>query len=154
MLLWMLVDVWCWVSAPEPRRKRRKHRKGVGWPLGARLEFARWMVGHVPKARIALRVESSWAARDAVDADLGVALLPCALGDIKHAWRRIKLVPEVSAPLWILTHRDLRATARVRVLRDFLFEAIGGDRALYEGRAPQRGASARMTAISSAKSPA
>ena len=106
----------------------------VGFGPASGLAFARWKATHYPKARLALEVESSWVIRDAVDADLGVALVPCALGDTMPGWRRLKLVPEVAAPLWILTHRDLRATARVRVLRDFLFDAISRERALYEGR--------------------
>ena len=48
----------------------------------------------------------------------------------------------MSAPLWILTHRDLRATARVRVLREFLYEAIGAERAV-EGRGAKRVTSTR-----------
>jgi DNA-binding transcriptional LysR family regulator len=107
----------------------------VGWPSGSAMGFARWMQEHVPKARVALRVDNSWALRDAVDAHVGVALLPCVLGDARPGWRRVRLVPEVSVPLWILTHRDLRATARVRALRDTLWAAISADRALYEGTA-------------------
>lgn len=107
----------------------------VGWQAGSTMAFARWMAEHVPKARVVVRLDSSWALRDAVDADVGVALLPCPLGDAKPGWRRLKLVPDVRVPLWVLTHRDLRATARVRVLRDFLFDAISRERALYEGRA-------------------
>jgi DNA-binding transcriptional LysR family regulator len=92
------------------------------------------MARHVPKARVALRFENTWAVRDAVDAGVGVALLPCATGDARPGWRRVRLVPEVGAPLWILTHRDLRATARVRVLREVLWQSISAERALYEGR--------------------
>jgi DNA-binding transcriptional LysR family regulator len=109
----------------------------VGWPETSEMAFARWMRERQPKARIALRVDRSWAARDAVDAGVGVALLPCAIGDPRPGWRRLRLVPEVSAPLWILTHRDLRATARVRVLRDTLWEALSAERDLYEGRRPR-----------------
>jgi DNA-binding transcriptional LysR family regulator len=106
----------------------------VGWPETLAMAFPRWMQAHVPKTQVALRVDSSWAVRDAVDADVGVALLPCAIGDARSDWRRLRLVPEVRAPLWILTHRDLRATARVRVLRDTLWEALGEQRDLYEGK--------------------
>jgi DNA-binding transcriptional LysR family regulator len=106
----------------------------VGWPANSRMEFAQWLQANVPKARIALRLDGSWAVRDAVDADLGVTLFPCALGDVRRGWQRVRLVPEVSAPLWILTHKDLRATARVRALRDVLWEAITRDRDLYEGK--------------------
>ena len=110
----------------------------VGWPPSFTTAFARWMHEHVPEARLALRVESSWTARDAVHAGLGVALLPCAVGDAEPSWRRVRPVPEIGAPLWILTHRDLRSTARVRVLRDALAHAIGEKRALYEGKRPSK----------------
>lgn len=108
----------------------------IGWPLTSPMSFARWTREKVPNARIALRLDGSWAIRDAIDADMGVALLPCAVGDARPGWRRVRLVPEVSAPLWILTHRDLRATARVRVLRDTLWEALSEERPLYEGKRP------------------
>ena len=53
-------------------------------------------------------------------------------------WRRVTLVRDVSAPLWILTHKDLRTTARVRVVRDFVTEAVARHKSLIEGRKPQR----------------
>jgi DNA-binding transcriptional LysR family regulator len=78
-----------------------------------------------------------WTLPEAVDAGTGVALLPCALGDLRPGWRRVALVREVSAPLWILTHKDLRTTARVRVVRDYLTEAVTRHRGLIEGRKPR-----------------
>jgi DNA-binding transcriptional LysR family regulator len=106
----------------------------VGWEAGSRMAFAQWMDQHVPRARVAVRVSAGWALTDAVDAGFGVAIAPCALGEIRKAWKRIRLLPEIGAPMWILTHRDLRTTARVRVLRDFLAEAIAAKRHLIEGR--------------------
>jgi len=106
----------------------------VGWPTSDTTAFASWMLEHVPQARIALRVESMWAACEAVAAGLGVALLPCVVGDARPEWTRLRLCPEIGAPLWILTHRDLRTTAKVRTLRAALSEAIESERALYEGR--------------------
>jgi hypothetical protein len=47
--------------------------------------------------------------------------------------RRIRLIREGATPLWILTHKDLRTMARVRLLRDFLAQAIGKRRAVIEG---------------------
>jgi hypothetical protein len=73
------------------------------------------------------------AIREGVDADAGVAPPPCALGEIQRDWRRDRLVADVSAPLWILTHKDLRTTARVRVLRDHLPAAIVRKRAIVSG---------------------
>ncbi len=99
------------------------------------MAFARWMREKVPKARIALRVTEPWSLRDAVDAGFGVTVLPCLTGDGERSWRRVCLIPEIAPPLWILTHRDLRTTARVRVLRDALSEAILRRRGLLEGTA-------------------
>lgn len=110
----------------------------VDWERGSEMAFARWREQHHPKARVALRVDAGWAFREAIDAGVGVAIAPCALGETMPGWRRVRPVPEVSAPLWVLTHRDLRTTARVRVVRDFLVDALRSRRALIEGRTPAR----------------
>lgn len=118
----------------EGRATRQLERLSwVGWPEGSRWIFSEWMRKNVPQARVALRLQASWAVQDALNADVGVALLPCAIGDLQSGWQRLKLVPEVAAPLWILTHRDLRATARVRVLREVLWLELSAARALLEG---------------------
>lgn len=106
----------------------------IGWEQDSSMAFAQWMARHVPRARVALRVNAAWGLREAIDADAGVALIPCALGETRPDWRRLALVREMAAPLWILTHRDLRTTARVRVVRDALVDAIAERRALIEGR--------------------
>jgi DNA-binding transcriptional LysR family regulator len=106
----------------------------VGWEAESQMAFNQWMRRHVPKAHVALRLSNAWAIRDAVDADVGVAILPCALGAAYETWRRVKLVKDASAPLWILTHKDLRTTTRVRVVRDALAEAVVKKRAVIEGR--------------------
>jgi DNA-binding transcriptional LysR family regulator len=107
----------------------------VGWDADSTMLFEQWMRKHVPKARVGLRVSTAWALRDAVDAGMGVALFPCALGGKRPGWARVHSVRDMSVPLWILTHRDLRTTARVRMLRDHLAEAIVEQRAIVEGRA-------------------
>lgn len=105
----------------------------IGWERGSEMAFAHWMAKNVPRAPIALRVANSWAVGAAVDAGAGVAILPCLLGEVR-GWRRVRLVPEASAPMWILSHRDLKTTARVRVLRDFLADALAKQRKVVEGK--------------------
>ena len=105
----------------------------IGFESGSPLEFEQWMRKNIPVERVRLRTSTSTAMRDAVDAGIGVAVFPCALGGARPGWRRIRRLPG-SAPLWMLTHKDLRTTARVRVLRDFLSDAIAKKRALIEGR--------------------
>jgi DNA-binding transcriptional LysR family regulator len=106
----------------------------VGWAPESQMYFARWTRDNVPDERVVLRVSAGWGLREAVDAGVGVAILPCALGELRPDWKRVKLLPEAAAPLWVLTHRDLRTTARVRVLRDFLVEALRARRGEIEGR--------------------
>ncbi len=134
-----VVDIACAVYGSKRYLEKRTTKNlerldWVGWPVSSSMGFAQWMKKHAPQARVAVRLESSWAIRDAVDADVGVALLPCALGDARPHWHRLRAVPEMTTPLWILTHRDLRATARVRVLRDALWSEISAEKALFEGK--------------------
>jgi hypothetical protein len=47
-------------------------------------------------------------------------------------------VPELARELWIVTHTDLKRTARVRAFFDMVGDGLAADRALFEGRAPTR----------------
>jgi DNA-binding transcriptional LysR family regulator len=100
---------------------------------------ARWMRAHVPEARIAVRADSLLSLRQAAAAGLGLAALPCYLGDASPSLRRAgPPVEEMATALWILTHEDLRRTARVRAFTEFAAEALGRERDLLEGRRPWR----------------
>lgn len=67
----------------------------------------------------------------------GLARLPCFVGDPDPGLVR---VPPASLDerwtLWLLTHRDLRATARIRAFLEFLYEVFQRERPLLEGRRP------------------
>jgi DNA-binding transcriptional LysR family regulator len=99
---------------------------------------ARWMAATLPASRIACRVDALPALRDAALAGLGLALLPCYIGDLSPGLRRV--MPQTQAAprstLWLLTHEDLKNTARVRATLDFLAQALNAERALFEGRMP------------------
>ncbi|MSQ48730.1 MAG: hypothetical protein EXR78_10180 [Deltaproteobacteria bacterium] len=73
----------------------------------------------------------------AVKASLGIGLLPCYLADREPTIRR--LPPGSIRPgreIWLLTHSDLRHTARVRAFFDHMAKAITAHRALIEGHRP------------------
>jgi DNA-binding transcriptional LysR family regulator len=131
-----MAGVGIYGSAKYLARKKTRDLEAldwVGWDVDSEMAIAQWMKKELPRARVAVRLTSSWAIRDAVSADLGVAILPCAQGESEPRWRRVRLVKEIGAPMWILTHRDLRTTARVRVLREFLADALMAKRKLIEG---------------------
>ena len=121
--------------ATVPRNARLDEHAFIGWGL-PNMAFARWIREHVPRARIRGRVSVDSQLEGAVSAGVGVTLLMCALGDSHQDWRRIALVPELATPVWILSHRDLRATVRMRAVRDYLAEALLAKRDLLEGRRP------------------
>jgi DNA-binding transcriptional LysR family regulator len=107
--------------------------------------IGRWMQANVPADRIALSVDSLLALRDAAGAGMGVALLPCYLGDEDDRLRRVRpgSVNDVRSALWLLTHGDLRRTARIRAVMDFLATALGSERAFLEGRRYGKGTASR-----------
>ena len=108
----------------------------LGEGLG-QMKVARWLESRVPPERIGLRVDSVLALAGAVEAGLGLAHLPCFVGDARPALRRLaEPEPEFAADLWLLTHPDLRGAARVRVLLDHLAAGIAAERARIEGAHP------------------
>ncbi len=69
---------------------------------------------------------------------LGIAKLPCFIGDKDPDLSRVP--PGLSNntwDIWLLTHQDLRYTARVRLFMDFMFEAFKSHHDLVEGLCPQ-----------------
>lgn len=97
---------------------------------------ARWMKIALPEADIVLRADSLVTLRQAAVAGLGVAALPCYLGDNTPGLAR--LAPEPLAPmatsLWILLHEDLRRTARVNAFVSFVTKALTDLRPLFAGK--------------------
>ena len=62
---------------------------------------------------------------EAVAAGVGLALLPCFVGAAMTGLARLcPPLPELSGELWLLTHPDLRNTARVRAFIDFVRERL------------------------------
>jgi DNA-binding transcriptional LysR family regulator len=100
--------------------------------------IARWMRAAVPQAKIALRTNSLLVLRHAAAAHLGLAALPCYLGDTSDDLVRVHPPIEAMATaLWILTHEDLRGTARVRAFTQFAAAALSRQRTLLEGALPR-----------------
>lgn len=105
----------------------------VGW------ENEEWnqyqFLNRFPKAVIRFRTNSALVMIDAVKAGFGIGALACYHSDAEPELRRI--VPfseEVRLSMWLLTHPDLRRTARVRMFMDFMSERLERERDLIEGR--------------------
>lgn len=94
-----------------------------------------WIHARTASAKLALVVDEAVLTQAALREGLGVALMPCFQGDPDPLLTRFEgPIPEASLDLWLLIHKDLRQTQRVRVFRDFMAERIRGVRDLLEGR--------------------
>ncbi|MFZ1469447.1 MAG: LysR family transcriptional regulator [Paracoccaceae bacterium] len=79
----------------------------------------------LPGVRPAVRSNSVACAVRLATAGLGLALLPCAIADLKPDLIRIAELPDnFGLDLWLLTHEDLRHTARIRAVLEFLTPAL------------------------------
>jgi DNA-binding transcriptional LysR family regulator len=99
------------------------------------MDMPAWVTENYAQARVALRVDDVTTMLAAVRSGLGLARMPCYIGDSDRTVRRIDVALTPSTwGIWILSHVDLRCTARVRVCREFLFDAIEQQRALVLGK--------------------
>lgn len=72
---------------------------------------------------------------EAAKAGMGLAMLPCFLGDREAGLVRVPgAAPVPDRSIWLLSRPGLRRTARVRAFVDFIAAAILDHRALLEGR--------------------
>jgi DNA-binding transcriptional LysR family regulator len=108
----------------------------IGWDEPARIVAAEWLASHVPPERIGYRSNSLVHQLMAVRAGMGIALLPCYLGDGDKQVRRVSgVLPDLQSELWIVTHEDLKNTARIRAFLTVIGDAIAAERRQFEGQA-------------------
>lgn len=101
----------------------------------AAMKVVQFVQRHVAPERVACKVDSVLGLAGAVEAGLGVAHMPCFVGDTLPSLVRLAPPePDFAADLWLLTHPDLHHAPRVRSLLDLLGERISARRALIEGR--------------------
>ena len=94
-----------------------------------------WVKHHFAKAKVVMRVDDINSMVTCVTHDLGLARLPCYIADLDPNLRRLdkELVPSTWG-CWILSHVDLRATAKVRACKEFIEDVLLQQKDLVEGR--------------------
>jgi DNA-binding transcriptional LysR family regulator len=85
-------------------------------------------------ARFVFSSNLTMAVLNAALTGAGIAVLPCYIGDAEPTLRRLPMPDEPSQPIWLVVHRDLQHTRRVRVVLDFLTSALRADAALLAGK--------------------
>lgn len=109
----------------------------VGWEEGVTgVNAADWLAATIPADRFVYRTNSVVNQLVAARNGLGLAVLPCYLGDGETGLVRAvpEPIPALARELWIVTHADLKTTARVRAFFDIVGGGLVGERARLEGR--------------------
>ncbi len=95
--------------------------------------YDRWLRRHVADERIVMRADLMQSAAAMARTGLGLALLPTLAEAHEPELMPVSAVlPDMSIPVWLLTHPDLRDTARVRAF----MRQLGGDLAERLADAP------------------
>ena len=98
----------------------------------ANLKAAKWLKDH--GGRVVYRINTVLGLAEATAAGMGLALLPCFIGSATPGLTRLTPpIADIDNGLWLLTHADLRQTARVRAFMDFAGGEIGKRRKQLEG---------------------
>ena len=83
------------------------------------LKVARMMEEEIGPSRIPYRVNTLLSMAQAIAAGIGMGILPCFIGDTFPGLARTGApITNSGASLWLLTHPDLRHSARVRAFMD------------------------------------
>jgi DNA-binding transcriptional LysR family regulator len=91
----------------------------------------RWLLGIAGDRPVACELNHISEHLIAVRAAVGVAGLPCFIGDADHDLVRIgENVPPFARDIWLVVHRDLRKTPAVRAVMDFVAAVISDNRDL------------------------
>jgi DNA-binding transcriptional LysR family regulator len=87
--------------------------------------YDRWMRQQLAQANVRLRVDIFNAMAAMIRTGVGVGLLPTFMEASHPDFVAVsERIPELSVPVWMLTHPDLRDTARVRVFMQDVGDAL------------------------------
>jgi DNA-binding transcriptional LysR family regulator len=108
-------------GTPRSRGEIRGHETiGMEGPM-AQIPGPRWLSEAVPGAQIRFRSNSLVNLVSNLRAGLGVATLPCIVGDSEaDLVRCFPPPPELEAELWLIVREDLKSAPHIRAFADYL----------------------------------
>jgi DNA-binding transcriptional LysR family regulator len=118
-------DSDAWVAYTEEQSQGPSH------------EPARWVQRQVDETNstVALRAASLLMHADAIRAGTGRGVLPCYIGDSHPLLERLGApIPELDATYWMIVHRDLRRSPRVRAVIDWMKTLFAEQRDVLAGK--------------------
>jgi len=118
---------------PTNRGRLRGHRVVGLDPELRGTVGARWLVTHGNLADVSLTCNSLLSQAAAVVAGLGLSPLPCLFGDREPSLSRALPRTIGHHDLWLVVHPDVKSSARVRAVMDYLTELVLSEAALLSG---------------------
>lgn len=120
---------------PAPLESLRDKRWVLPSPALGNIEMANQLREIVPAENVVYMLNTVMGLAEAIRAGMGIGLLPCYIG----AHFRLKRLAECPPPkrpasIWILTHADIRSSARVKAFMEFVGNELARKRDAFEGR--------------------
>ncbi|MCA0406616.1 MAG: LysR family transcriptional regulator [Proteobacteria bacterium] len=104
-----------------------EHHRLIGWNTGLGfLPFSSWLVDAVPAAKVAFRAHTMSAQLAAVEAGLGLAVLPAFIARKFGLERALPQEKPFFSDIWLLLAADSQHVTRVRLLADHLCDLLSG----------------------------
>jgi DNA-binding transcriptional LysR family regulator len=111
----------------------------IGWYEDVRgISAAEFLTDNLRPKTVVYRSNSLISQYRAACAGMGLAVLPCYLGDGDPALVRVvpDLLSALQRELWIVTHEDLKGTARIRAFLEVVGDGLAKQRETFDGTAP------------------
>jgi DNA-binding transcriptional LysR family regulator len=99
-----------------------------------------WKSKELGERQAVFQCRASRSVQNAAAEGLGVSFLPCYVGDADDRLLRVSdTIAHLDMQLWVLTHPDLRNTARVRAFMAHVYDELARDADLYTGERKRPG---------------
>jgi DNA-binding transcriptional LysR family regulator len=124
----------------------------IGWGADiSGIGAADWLADTVAPGKWIYRTNSLVNQLAAAREGIGLAVLPCYLGDMEPGLVRAMTapIPALTRELWIITHSDLKNTARIRAFFDLVGDGLAAERSLISGMPATKRRHAEFTGSSS-----
>lgn len=117
----------------EPVALRGYDWIGFSETLGA-IKPAKWLRERVGEERLVYRSNTVLGMAEAAVAGIGLTVLPSFIGALTPGLVRVMgPEPEMASGLWLVTHPDIKTTARVRAFMEHVGHELHRQRARIEG---------------------
>lgn len=98
------------------------------------VSMEKWITRNIPTTQVRVRVNSGPPLQEMIANGCGVGWTACYVAEADARMARVgDPVPDFASAIWVLTHEDLRRTARISRFMEWMSEAIAKDRAVAEG---------------------